>query len=108
MPKKELEQTFDKWNSVDKKKPEAMIKVLAYGTNSLYKGRVIMAEYIPKNTIDSNDFLDDEFLGDYSEYDDEKDIYWVKEGWWESSEESDTNWKVSLDITHWMSLPAIP
>ena len=88
------------WIKTDAEKPKALEKVLAYGLNALGKGRIVMAQYIPPKTVLSEDFLSDEFGCECDEYDEENDCYWVTEGWWESSEEADTNWQISLKITH--------
>lgn len=46
-----------------------------------------------------------------TEYDEEKDCYWVKECWYEVNEVDDNpNWIIDSDyvVTHWMPLPEPP
>lgn len=36
------------------------------------------------------------------------EIAWVIEGWWETSWESEANWMITREITHWQPLPDAP
>lgn len=62
-----------------------------------------MAFYAPKFTIEEEN--DD---SDVSEYCEEKDNYFLLEGWYEMNEFDETHWMVSNEITHWMDLPSVP
>lgn len=95
------------WISVNERMPEAKQRVLAFYTNEYEKSRIETACYIPPRTVLVEDFLSEDAEG-CEEYDEEKDCYWVVEGWWESSLESDENWMITNKVTHWMPLPKAP
>ena len=85
--------------------PEPGRKVLAHYLNALGKPRTIIAEWVPAKTReDSSD-------GDLGEYNDETDLFYWPEGWYEQIE----NWAdfTALlvdegEITHWQPLPRGP
>lgn len=95
------------WISVNEQMPEPRERVLAFYTNEYKRNRIELACYIPPRTVKAEDYLSEEAEG-CSEYDEENDIYWVIEGWFEDSWESDMNWQLNQTITHWMPLPEIP
>lgn len=66
-----------------------------------------MAEYIPYMTIPEEDYMADEFYGD-GDYNEEEDAYYTPEGWYEYQSEAETNWKISVNVTHWMPLFELP
>jgi len=76
--------------------------VLAFGINQCGKGRVVRAFYAPKFSVeDSNEY-------DAAEYSEEKDDFYLKEGWYECNECEEFNWMVDFEITHYMPIPAHP
>lgn len=94
------------WINVDDELPEPGVKVLAVFKNRLGNSRRICGHYVSRWTFESN--CDDET---YDEYSEEKDNYFLCEGWYENIE----NWGdfssvyVSEgDVTHWMPLPEAP
>ncbi|MFA5659127.1 MAG: DUF551 domain-containing protein [Oscillospiraceae bacterium] len=95
------------WIPTSEKLPEAKQRVLAYYKNQCGKSRIEIACYIPPETILADDFLSDEAEG-CDEYDEKNDCYWVKEGWFEDSWESDTNWGITPKILYWMPLSQPP
>lgn len=95
------------WISVEDRLPECQQRVLAYYSNEFGKKRIELACYIPPKTVKSEDYLSDEAEG-CEWYDEENDCYWVNEGWFEDSWEADTNWAITVPITHWMPLPKTP
>jgi hypothetical protein len=100
-------QEAARWIPVEERLPETKQDILVIVKNK--KPRVEKACYIPPKTILAEDFLSDECdCESVQEYDEENDSYWVVEGWWESSWESDANWKLSGEVTHWMPLPVPP
>jgi hypothetical protein len=42
------------------------------------------------------------------EYDEERDAYFVKPGWYETNEYEEVHWAVHDPVTHWMPLPEPP
>lgn len=43
-----------------------------------------------------------------SEYNEEKDEYYLPEGWYEWNQEEEIHFKVSDHVSHWMLLPKVP
>lgn len=74
-------------------------KVLVCGRNSLDKHRTMLARCVERFT--EEDYSDSEGM-DYCE---EKDIYFIPEGWWEESEEGEECYPISITLTHYMPLP---
>lgn len=96
------------WIRVSEHLPDTGKKVIASFTNSHGKRRTICAHYIARWTTPSDNFSDHELNHEYHE---EKDEYFLCEGWYENIE----NWgdfsSVSVsegDISHWMPLPPCP
>ena len=80
--------------------------VLVHYKNSLGKSRIIKASFYPRWTVEAN--MDDDT---YHEYSEEKDSYYVCEGWYEEID----NWPeyTSVHVIEgvpdaWMPLPAPP
>ena len=104
-------QTISVWISVKDRLPKTEQKVLvsiktAYGTRCT----TIAAHvgYHERNSESDGWSLDCEI--DWEEYDEENDVYWVPECWYEVNFVDDNpNWiidKVDGEITHWMPLPS--
>ena len=92
------------WIDVNDQMPKHDTRVLVCYKNELEKDRVEIAEYIPPRTILAENYFNSEAEG-CDEYDEEKDCWWVKEGWYEASWTADTNWALGYTPTHWMPLP---
>ena len=95
---------MSEWISVEDRLPEK--KVLATYKNRAGNNRIIVADYFPRFTVESNAEYDD-----YDEYCEEKDTYYYREGWYEQQD----NWGDYASIyvnegkvTHWMPLPELP
>ena len=103
------EREKNRWISVKERLPKSNILVnVSYRLESGLRVRQ-SAIYIAPKTILAEDFLSDDIdCSDAEEYDEENDCYWVVEGWWEDSFESDMNYKISREITHWQPLPEPP
>lgn len=66
--------------------------------------RRLRAFYAERFTIETSS--DDD--GDWIEYSEEKDEYYLPAGWYECNEYEDNHWHVSDPVTHWMPLPSAP
>lgn len=85
--------------------PKAGVPVLArirWKMEDGWKYRTIRAQYAEQFT--SLESIEDET----SEYSEEKDEYFVREGWYEDNEFEETHWRVDGEVTHWMSIPEPP
>jgi hypothetical protein len=90
---------------VSERLPEPGKKVLAHYLNALGKPRTIIAEWVPAKT------REDSPEGDLGEYDDETDLFYWPEGWYEQIENWDDFTALLVDegeITHWQPLPRGP
>lgn len=91
------------WIPVTERLPEPQLPVSAYGINTFGKGRTIKAKWIPKfNKEEEGDYDGD------ADYDEENDIFYWPEGWYEWNECEDMHFKVDFPITHWQPLPEPP
>ena len=90
----------EQWIDV-KDLPEAEKIVFVFGINEMGKQRILRAYYAPDKTVEG---MDDEF----SDYDEERDKYFLPQGWYECNEFEETNWRVEFEVTHWMPLPQSP
>ena len=95
-----------KWIAVTDTMPKPEQNVLAYYENSYGKNRIVRAYHVPKNCMEIIDFdyWDDRDL----DYDEEKDIYYCPEGWYESNEHEEVNWRIDEAVTHWQPMPEPP
>ena len=94
------------WTKVADSYPVPEVPVIAYVQQALgdkNASRIIRAEWIPKFTCVASD---DDY--DNIEYSEDKDEYYLTEGWYEKNEFEDTHWKVDGTVTHWMLLPEPP
>lgn len=92
------------WVLCRDRKPANGLPVIAYGVNEYGKSRRLRAMFIERWTME-DEWGDWE---DVTEYCEEKDKYFIMEGWYENNEYEDTHWKVGFEVTHWMSLPEPP
>ena len=86
--------------------PPSEINVLCFYKNSLGKGRIVRATYYNKFEAEATD-MD---YWDYSDidYKEDTDTYYCPEGYYESNENDDVQWKISETVTHWRDLPPMP
>lgn len=96
---------FGVWTSVEEEKPASEQRVFVHYKNECDKDRTEIAQYIAPFTVKADEFLEDDYDHSCSEYNEADDEFYVVEGWWESSWEADTNWKISREIDYWMPLP---
>lgn len=70
----------------------------------------LRAAHIGHHEVTTEDYGWQEYECD-TEYDEEKDCFWISECWYESNVmEDNTNWIIDSDyeVTHWMQLPEGP
>lgn len=92
------------WRETQIEFPKPEVAVIAFGLNRYNKGRRIRAFYAPRWTVEGS--IEDEC--EASEYNEEDDNYYLREGWYETNEHEDVHWMVDFPVTHWMPLPAPP
>lgn len=96
-----------RWISTGEALPEHGRHVLAFYRNALGKPRIIIASHLERWTEES--YGDEEVEDD--EYHEERDAYYLREGWYEQIDNWDTFCGVTVsqgEVTHWMPLPEVP
>ena len=95
------------WRDASVVKPDKLTPVLVTGKGLAGQKFTTLAEYIPPRTVLEEDYIADEYIGEEcAEYDDEKDCYWVKEGWFEYAYVAEIHYSLlGFEITHWMPIP---
>ncbi len=97
------------WIDLEKVKPNNREIVLIVCLNNYGKRYITLAEYVSYKSVLSSDYLSEDCENDGCEdYDEEKDCYWVKEGFFEYQYEADINYRVSNEVLFWMSKPSLP
>lgn len=81
-------------------KPEAGRYVLAWMEGYEVP---IRAMWVPSKFLEA----DDECSADWADYDEAKDRYFCKEGWYEHNAHEDTHWGVTTPVVAWMELPRL-
>lgn len=103
--------TVQQWISVEDELPESQKPVLVCAKDKTfgYK-RVLKAAHVGYHECSTEDYEWQEYEGG-TEYDEEKDRFWIPECWYETNAiENNGNWLLCDDyeITHWMPLPEPP
>lgn len=99
------------WISVKDRLPKTQKPVLVCAKDKTfgYK-RVLKAAHVGYHECSTDDYEWQEYEGD-TEYDEEKDCFWIPDCWYETNAVEDNgNWILNDDyeITHWMPLPEPP
>ena len=95
------------WIKCSEQMPKPGVPVLAFVQQ--LEGRKwtrrIRAMYAAERTLEASieDLADDGY-----DYDEDRDTYFVKPGWYENNEYEETHWSVNDPVTHWMPLPDPP
>ena len=103
---------MNEWISVNDRLPKTQERVLI-AIKSAYTGRysITCGAHCNDHEISTDEYGWQDFDGD-TEYDEDKDCFWVKSSWWETNYvEDNQNWEIdSADgvVTHWMPLPESP
>lgn len=100
------------WISVNDRMPESKTRVLVAVKTRNGKHAVLIACHVNAREVDSEDYEWQDAEIDW-DYDEENDIYWVPECWYEGNfVEDNTSWVIDeyADgiVTHWMPLPEPP
>lgn len=99
------------WIPITEKMPNPKQRAYIVCERPRHGGGVIqfqtMAEYVPYMTIIEENYMSDEWEG-CGDYDEEKDIYYAPEGWYEYQSEAEIYYQVSARVTHWMPLFKLP
>ena len=96
------------WTKIAERMPEpgkavlACINVPRYNKPPEFNQVILRAVWYPRWYEVAN--TDDEV----AEYSEDKDEYYLKEGWYEWNQEEETHFFVSDPVTHWMPLPDPP
>lgn len=99
-------QAARRWIPVSEDMPKNGVPVLAYGYNEYGKLRRIRADYIRPYTVEFTG--NDEGDVNFADYDEEKNIYYIPEGWYEHNEHEETHWMIEFPILGWQPLPNPP
>lgn len=92
------------WIKVSDRKPSNGNAVLIHCiTEQLKKSIVLRAFWCPRFTEEAGD---DEF--EAGEYCEEKDEYFIREGWYEFNQHEEVHWAVSEEVLHWAEIPLPP
>jgi hypothetical protein len=89
------------WIPVTERLPEPGKHVLIFCPG--WRGSRLRAMWCPRWTEES--CSED---NDNDEYCEEKDQYYVREGWYETNGFEETHWKVDTEPSHWMPMPEPP
>lgn len=106
---RELEQER-RWISVKEANLEVWKKYIVLLKNKEGKTYSGLAQYFPSKTVLEEDFISDECYEEESitEYDEENDCYWVREGWFEHTIEGEMEYRLSDEVIMVMPLPQPP
>ena len=99
-------EAVPQWVECAKQMPAADVIVLAFYKNSRGLDRRIRAKWVPAKTLEVSGDCDD-----FGEYDEDSDVYWCPEGWYEVINNWDDFRAIAVHegvITHWMPLPPPP
>ena len=103
--------TVREWISVEDRLPGSQVPVLVCAKDKTFGyRRVLKAAHVGHHEYSTEDYGWQEYEGD-TEYDEEKDCFWIPECWYETNAvEENGNWIIDSDyiVTHWMPLPETP
>lgn len=95
------------WIKCSERMPKTSGPVLAFYVNRCGKGRRVRAKYVPFRQVEAG--CETEEI--CTDYDEEKDIYYLSEGWYELIDNWDDYSSIVItegNVTHWMPLPEPP
>tara|TARA_R100001086_G_scaffold108115_1_gene54596 strand:+ start:1914 stop:2318 length:405 start_codon:yes stop_codon:yes gene_type:complete len=94
------------WISIDNAMPKPGKAVIVSHVSRHGRRNVITACYFPRMNWEVMSWECDE--EEWCDYDEEEDIYYYPEGWYEFGYEMDTYHHISATVTHWIPLPEPP
>ena len=92
------------WLKVTEAMPKPGHDVLAVYQSKHDRRRIIKAIFFPRFYEETDDGVD----ADMEEYDPDTSSYYLREGWYEVTEVSNTYTFCWEEITHWQELPGLP
>lgn len=110
-----ITKATQKWIPVERCLPKSNVEVLAYyewagqfdGKKYSY---ICRASHIDKHTVlVDNKWAD--YDGDWQDYCEDDDLYYVPEGWYEECSQGNDDYMsyhIDATVTHWMPLPPAP
>ena len=97
-----------RWIPVSEKMPARLQRVYVVCKDNVSDVRYqTIAEYVPYMSVKEEDYMHPEYYreGDYNE---EEDVFYTKQGFYEWQSESDIYYRISAHVTHWMPLHELP
>ena len=105
--KERVHELENPWTKVRDGLPDTGKRVSVLFENKQGYYRRALAEYVAKRTILQEDFISDEYE-DFVDRDEENDIDYAPEGWYEYNFESEISMHMTMKVTHWMKQPKLP
>jgi hypothetical protein len=105
---KELRRYSMEWTKTTEGMPEPGIVVLACIRAPRYNNTPDVNKVIIRVVWYPQWFEVSDVEDDCCEYSEEKDEYYLLEGWYEWNQEEETHYRVSDPVSHWMPLPNVP
>ena len=92
------------WIKISDKKPEHGKIVLACIVTEQLKRQIVLRAVWYDRFTEEDNFNENEA----TEYCEEKDAYFVHEGWYEFNQYEEVHWGISDEVTHWADIPLPP
>ena len=98
-----------RWIPVGEQLPKTNKRVeVVCETPTMHNRFITIADYIAPRTVLSEDYLSDDCSLDFSDYDEERDIYWTPTGWYEFQYSAEINYQLDCKVLFWRKLPEMP
>ena len=95
------------WIDINKEKPKPKQRVYVICEYINHNGKIVhfqtMAEYIPYMTLKEEDYMHEDWAGE-GDYNEEEDVYYTPEGFYEWQSSADINYLLSTKVVYWMPL----
>ena len=104
-------KVLNRWIPVTERLPESGQSVFVTCLTEEGRKYTGLAQYFgeKEKAVLEEDFIDDSCWGEAgTEYDEENDCFWVKEGWFEFSLDGERAYRLSDPVIFYMALPELP